>query len=67
MFRAGAARSRRVPGRHAEAMDSGALKALELVLVLGAVLAWGFWELWSLRRDRQRREREERDGGRRED
>jgi hypothetical protein len=48
-------------------MDSGALKALELVLVLGAVLAWGFWELWSLRRDRQRREREERDGGRRED
>lgn len=48
-------------------MDSGALIAVELVLVLGAVLAWGFWELWSLRRDRQRRERDERDGARRED
>lgn len=47
-------------------MDPGALKALEVVLVLGAVLAWGFWELWSLRRDRQRREREGRDGGERD-
>lgn len=49
-----------------DAMDSGALIAVELLLVLGLALGWGFWELWSLRRDRQRREQEKRDGERRD-
>lgn len=47
-------------------MDSGALIAIELLLVLGLALGWGFWELWSLRRERRRREREGRDGERRD-
>jgi hypothetical protein len=34
------------------------LAIVELALVFGAVLAFGFWELWSLRRDRKRAERE---------
>jgi hypothetical protein len=29
---------------------------IELLLVFGAVLAFGFWELYSLRRDRKRSE-----------
>lgn len=35
-------------------MESGVLKLLELVLIFGAVICWGFWELYQLRRDRCR-------------
>jgi hypothetical protein len=41
-------------------MDSDLVKALELVLLFGAVLAFGGYELWSLRRDRKRSARDDR-------
>jgi hypothetical protein len=41
-------------------MDSGSLIVVELVLVLGLALGWGFWELLSLRRDKRRADAEKR-------
>lgn len=35
-------------------MEAGTIKALELVLVFGGVLAFCFWELYKLRRERKR-------------
>jgi hypothetical protein len=35
-------------------MDSPNAGLIELVLVFGAVLAFGFWELYRLRRDKRR-------------
>jgi hypothetical protein len=37
-------------------MDSSWLGLMEMALVLGVALGWGFWELYSLRKDRQRRD-----------
>jgi len=34
-------------------MSGNLLLLLEIGLVLGGVLAFGFWELWKLRRDRR--------------
>jgi hypothetical protein len=31
---------------------------IELLLVMGAVVGWGFWELRVLRREKQRREQQ---------
>lgn len=39
-------------------MDGETLFLIELILLHGAVLAFGFYELWSLRRDRKKREKE---------
>ncbi len=35
---------------------SGWIIAVELLLILGLVLGFGFWELWKLRRDRLERD-----------
>jgi hypothetical protein len=35
-------------------MSSSTIIGLEMALVLGLALGWGFWELWSLKRDKQR-------------
>jgi hypothetical protein len=35
-------------------MSSSAIIGLEMALVLGLALGWGFWELRSLKRDKQR-------------
>ena len=35
---------------------SGWIVAVELLLILGLVLGFGFWELWKLRRDRLERD-----------
>lgn len=40
-------------------MDS--LGLIELILVFGAVLGFGFWELYSLRRDKKRPRRRDDD------
>ncbi len=37
-------------------MDFSSPIFIELILVLGGVLAFGFWQLYSLRRDKQRSE-----------
>jgi hypothetical protein len=37
-------------------MGSPSAAQVELFLVFGAVLAFGFWELYSLRRDKKRTE-----------
>ena len=39
-------------------MAGETLFLIELILLHGAVLAFGFYELWSLRRDRKKREKE---------
>lgn len=39
-------------------MDFSSPIFIELILVLGGVLAFGFWQLYSLRRDKQRSETE---------
>jgi hypothetical protein len=44
-------------------MDSGWLGLMEMALVLGVALGWGFWELYSLRRDKRRREQHPPGGG----
>jgi hypothetical protein len=36
-------------------MDTGYLKLIELVLLVGGLLAFGFWQLRSVDRDRRRR------------
>ncbi len=36
-------------------MSPGAIKALEMVLVFGLVLGFGFWELYKLRKDKKER------------
>jgi hypothetical protein len=36
-------------------MSSGLIVALELVVVVGGVLALAVWELWSLHRERSRK------------
>jgi type II secretory pathway pseudopilin PulG len=36
-------------------MDAGLVKLIELLLVFGAVLAFGFWQLRSVDRDRRAR------------
>lgn len=41
-------------------MDAGLVKLLEVVLLFGAVLAFGYWQLRSV--DRDRRARLEREG-----
>jgi len=40
-------------------MDSDSLGLIELILVFGAVLGFGFWELYSLRKYKKQKEREE--------
>ncbi len=35
-------------------MNGSALGLIEMVLVLGLVLGFGFWELWKLKRDRRK-------------
>lgn len=35
-------------------MSGSALVLIELALIFGAVLAFGFWELWKLRQDKRR-------------
>jgi hypothetical protein len=40
-------------------MEPGTIKALELVLIFGGVLGFGFWELYKLRRERRREQEEE--------
>lgn len=37
-------------------MNMPSLGFIELILVFGAVLAFGFWELYTLRRDRKHTE-----------
>jgi hypothetical protein len=36
----------------------GKLLLVEMLLVLGVALGWGFWELYSLRKDKRRGEPE---------
>ena len=40
-------------------MDSGWLIAIEMLFVLGLVLAFGGWQLWSVRRDQRASEDED--------
>lgn len=42
---------------------SGWIIAVELLLILGLVLGFGFWELWKLRRDRLERDARRSPGG----
>lgn len=35
-------------------MSGSSLVLIEMVLVLGGVLGFGFWELWKLRRDKRK-------------
>ena len=35
-------------------MSGSSLALIEMVLVLGGVLGFGFWELWKLRRDKHK-------------
>lgn len=35
-------------------MSGSNLALIEMLLVLGGVLGFGFWELWKLRRDKRR-------------
>jgi hypothetical protein len=39
-------------------IESSWLGIMEMGLVLGAALGWGFWELYSLRKDKRRGEPE---------
>ena len=38
-------------------MDSGVVKLIELLVIVGAVFGFGFWQLASLRRDKKEREK----------
>jgi hypothetical protein len=40
-------------------VDSGVVKLIELLVIVGAVFGFGFWQLASLRRDRKEREKEQ--------
>lgn len=40
-------------------MDGSSLGLIELILVLGGVLGFGFWELYSLRKYKKQKQREE--------
>jgi hypothetical protein len=33
-------------------MSGDMVKGIELLLILAAVLGWGFWELWKLKKGR---------------
>ena len=35
-------------------MSGSSLVLIEMVLVLGGVLGFGFWELWKLKRDKRK-------------
>lgn len=35
-------------------MSGSSLALIEMLLVLGGVLGFGFWELWKLRRDKRK-------------
>jgi hypothetical protein len=37
-------------------VDSGIVKLIELLVIVGAVFGFGFWQLASLRRDKRERE-----------
>jgi hypothetical protein len=44
-------------------VDSGIVKLIELLVIVGAVFGFGFWQLASLRRDRRDREQKKREAG----
>ena len=43
-------------------MDSSTLGLIELILVFGGVLGFGFWELYSLRKYKKQKQRDEAEG-----
>jgi hypothetical protein len=41
-------------------VDSGVVKLIELLVIVGAVFGFGFWQLASLKRDKKEREKDQR-------